>query len=155
MGRARRLKQERRPTPAASARFPGPSGMFSRVFWGAATGLFFAAMALLVGAVRIFIAIANGRQISFEDLHVFAFYGGGFILAGVVTGLLWPFTRTAVGRYAVAAFAAGTMLGLFVVGIEASPDAWSEAVWFSAIACTFFFGGILGRIFRTWREPVA
>jgi len=105
-------------------------------------------LALVAGALRISIALLRGRTISFDDLHILAFYVGGFIVAGSVVGLAWPLTRTPIGRYSVGVLGAALMLGVFITGIDGSPLNWDSDYRFIWLLCTLIFGVAFGRSFR-------
>src|SRR5688500_12137469 len=129
MGLKSRLKRERRERGEAAYRRPAPPGLFGRIYWGALGGLFVAALALVAGALRIALALLRGREIPFDDLHVLGYYVGGFVLAGVIVGLLLPFARSTLARLATGVLGAGVMLGSFVIGIAGSPAGWDGAAW--------------------------
>jgi hypothetical protein len=115
------------------------------MLWGAAYGLFGAVFALLIGALRIAIALAKGRHIRFDDLHILGFYIGGFIAAGAIIGVLWPFTRTRSGRYGVSIFGASIFVSSFTVGIFGRPTLWEGAVIFSWAVSSMLFGAMLAK----------
>jgi hypothetical protein len=153
MGRASRLKQERRTSLPSDALLPSSSGALRRAGQGAITGLCIALFAVAVGVVRIFIAVQSGRGVSFDDLHILFFYVGGFVLAGSAVALLWPWAKTRMSRYALGMLGAALMLGLFLVGIYGSPQAWSHVPWATWITLSALFGVVAGRTFATWEQP--
>lgn len=111
---------------------------------GALYGAFGAALALAVGAVRIVFALASGRRISFDELRGLGFYAAGFVLAGAVVGLLWPWTRTVRGRYAVGV--AGAAIGFFIMmqGFFGTTPSWDGAHWFTWVSGSLLFGAMIG-----------
>lgn len=154
MGRKSRLKRARRDRGGPVVRLGGPSGALGRIYWGALSGLFFAVFALLAGALRIVVALARGREIAFDDLQFLLYYVGGFILAGVAVGLLFPLARSTWARYGVGILGAGVLTGTFTIGIAGSPAEWDGASWFSWSLSTLFFGILLARMIRDWQIPI-
>src|SRR5689334_24150956 len=96
-----------------------------RTAGGVTAGLFLAGAALAVGVVRILIMLAGGRSVGMDGFTVgVTLYAAGFAVAGAVVGLLWPWRRDLVGRFALGVLAAAIMAAFIVRASDGPINRW-------------------------------
>lgn len=111
---------------------------------GAAVGAVLALFAILVGMIRMVVALVAGTRLSFEELGLLAYYVGGFVAGGALAGLLWPFRRWIGGYYGLGVI----VMGFVAFGIALAEDGpvagWSSATWLMIVVLSLVFGLALG-----------
>src|SRR5688572_18567493 len=79
---------------------------------GAAFGLLFAVFALLVGAIRIAVALVSGVEISFADIAFVVPYVLAFVAGGAISGAAWPWRRWIGGYYGLGVIMMAVVMGV-------------------------------------------
>jgi hypothetical protein len=122
----------------------------SRVTAGAIGGLFFAAFGLLIGAVRIGLAIVSGRRFHFgaSDALLLISYPVGFVIAGAVVGALYPMRRYWIGAILLGIIGAAVFFATVLVAAKGSPISWTHKEWLVLALCALTLGTIAGIQFR-------
>ena len=117
---------------------------------GALSGLFFAALGLLIGAVRIGLALLAGRRFPFgaRDALVLISYPVGFVIAGSVVGALYPIRRRLIGALLLGVVGAALFWGTMLLAMKGNPVAWNRKDWLLLAGLSVAVGSIFGFLFR-------
>jgi hypothetical protein len=110
---------------------------------GAGIGFLSAFACIGIGLVRAAFVLLSGRHLApltAQDARLFAFYVGGFVIAGVLIGAAGPFLPGRVGTYARFAFGGMVVTLAIVMGDQGSIAATDTADWIFVL----FFGPLFG-----------
>ena len=144
MGRKGRQKPHRRLQERSAARGVGTRSIWRDVRSGAAYGAGFGLFCLAIGGIRIAIVVLSGRSMDFRGFAFdVGYYFLGFVAAGTLLGLLWPFRRSRTTRLLVALVSASLAGFTMCVGFFGSISRWDGAEWFSCILTSMFMGFVL------------
>ena len=135
MGEHKRRRRHRQDWRALRERLGG----------GAAIGLFFAAAGLGIGLVRALVVSLGGATVSADNLGVgILLYTGGFVVAGVVVSLLWPWRRDFIGRFALGIIGAAIVF-TFIARMESGPvGTWGRDEAIQILVFALLFGLPMG-----------
>lgn len=129
-----------------------PPSIRERVKFGAVTGLFFAALGLLIGAARIGLALFAGRRFPFgaRDALLLLSYPVGFIVAGSVVGGLWPLRRRFLGAIMLGVLGAALFYATILIAWKPDLLSWRRDDWILLALCSVPIGSFFG--YKFWKD---
>ena len=111
---------------------------------GAGLGLMMSVLALLVGVIRLTIAVINGVKVEIGDLTFIIGYVAAFVVGGFAGGLLWPIRRWIGGFYGLGIFGMTFVAGAFGLHEFGPPHKWEIFEWFIWGIFSIVFGLAVG-----------
>lgn len=129
-----------------------PLPIRSRAKFGALTGLFFAALGLLIGAARIGLALLAGKRFPFgaSDALLLLSYPVGFVIAGSVVGVLWPIRRRLIGALVLGVLGAALFYATILIAWKHNLSSWKREDWLVLALCSLAIGPFFG--YKFWKD---
>jgi hypothetical protein len=132
--------------PTPKSRLPG------RLRKGAKYGALLGLLGLVVGVARMVVALLGGHSGPGVQYEVFSgalvavAYLGGFVVAGIVLGALWPLSRTRLGCYLLGYLAAAicSVAWTLMVAWDEPHTASVTPYLVAGAVTTLLFGSIAG-----------
>ena len=123
-----------------------------RLQGGAAVGFIMAAAGLGIGLLGAIVVQLSGRTVAFDNLVMgVTLYAGGFIVAGVVIGLLWSWHHDWAGRFILGIVGAAIVFA-FITRMESGPvRTWGRDEGIQILVFALMFGIPMGYQFGKQR----
>ncbi len=100
-----------------------------------------AALFVGVGLVRALVVFLSGHGVSFAGLWpTLGWYVGGFAVGGGLAGLLWPVTRSRLGRYFLSILGAACVVGALFIESDGPPWVWTTGTLAGFAGLSLVFG---------------